>query len=43
MGKQEILCTPIGEMHDMIACLSISNGTSQQKIRTSMQDLLLKK
>lgn len=42
MGKQEILCTPIGEMYDMIACLSISNGSSQQKVKTTMQDLLMK-
>lgn len=26
MSKQEILCTRIGEMRDMIACFSIMNG-----------------
>lgn len=26
MSKQEILCTRVGEMRDMIACLSIFNG-----------------
>lgn len=26
MDKQEILCTRIGEMRDMIACLAIFNG-----------------
>ena len=36
MSKQEILCTRIGEMRDMIACLSIFNGakpkTKQKKL-----------
>lgn len=35
MCKQEILVTPYGEMRDMIACLSIYNGTSRQKITES--------
>lgn len=26
MTRQEILCTRVGEMRDMIACLSIYNG-----------------
>ncbi len=26
MSKQEILCTRIGEMRDMIACFAIRNG-----------------
>lgn len=36
MSKQEILCTRVGEMRDMIACLSIFNGakpkTQQKKL-----------
>ena len=35
MSKQEILVTPFGEMQDMIACLSIYNGTARQKITGS--------
>ena len=35
MSKQEILVTPYGEMRDMIACLSIYNGTARQKITES--------
>lgn len=31
MSKQEILVTPLGEMKDMIACLSIYQGTATQK------------
>ena len=31
MSKQEILVTPFGEMRDMIACLSIYQGTATQK------------
>lgn len=31
MGKQEILCTPYGEMLDMIACLSIYEGNAKPK------------
>lgn len=29
MSKQEILVTPFGEMRDMIACLSIYQGTAK--------------
>lgn len=32
MTRQEILCTPIGEMQDMISCLAIYEGTAEQKI-----------
>lgn len=31
MSKQEILVAPFGEMRDMIACLSIYQGTATQK------------
>ena len=31
MSKQEILVTPLGEMKDMIACLSIYQGTAKQR------------
>lgn len=29
MSKQEILITPYGEMHDMIACLAIYEGNAE--------------
>lgn len=31
MDKREILVTPMGEMLDMISCLSIYNGVAKQK------------
>jgi len=31
MGKEEILCTPIGEMMDMLSCLSIYEGGAKEK------------
>ena len=31
MGRQEILCTRFGEMQDMIACLSIYEGSALPK------------
>ena len=31
MEKREILCTPYGEMVDMISCMAIYNGTARQK------------
>lgn len=31
MGKEEILCTPIGEMMDMLSCLAIYEGGAKQK------------
>lgn len=31
MTRQEILCTRVGEMRDMIACLSIYNGAEPKK------------
>lgn len=31
MTRQEILITRIGEMQDMISCLSISNGSAKPK------------
>ena len=30
MSKQEILCTPYGEMMDMMACMAIENGSLKQ-------------
>lgn len=32
MTKAEILCTPLGEMQDMISCMAIYNGSAKQKI-----------
>lgn len=42
MSKKEILCTPIGEMYDMLSCLTISEGGANQKIRhkVRMEDFL---
>lgn len=31
MQKNEILCTPLGEMMDMLTCMAISNGALVQK------------
>lgn len=31
MSRQEIICTPLGEMLDMIACLAIYEGTAKPK------------
>lgn len=31
MTRQEIMCTPLGEMQDMIACLSIYEGLAEPK------------
>lgn len=42
MNRQEILITPIGEMRDMIACLSIYHGAKpkqQHKKLSFMQTL----
>ena len=42
MSKQEILCTSVGEMRDMIACLSIFNGAkpkAQQKKLSFLETL----
>jgi hypothetical protein len=41
MGKKEILCTPIGEMLDMLSCLSIYEGGAKQKPpKMRMEDFL---
>lgn len=32
MSKEEILCTPIGEMLDMLSCLSIYEGGATEKL-----------
>lgn len=44
MSKQEILWTPVGEMYDMLACLSIYEGGAKQKSNKSkkvkMEDFL---
>jgi hypothetical protein len=34
MSKREILITPYGEMMDMLACLSIDEGTAVPKKKT---------
>lgn len=41
MGKEEILCTPIGEMMDMLSCLSIYEGGAKEKTpKMSMEEFL---
>lgn len=31
MSGREVMLTPVGEMFDMISCLSIYNGTAEEK------------
>lgn len=40
MSRQEILCTRVGEMRDMIACLAIYNGADprERKKKLSYED-----
>lgn len=43
MSKQEILYTPIGEMLDMLACFSITEGGAKQKVpkrKLTMQEFM---
>lgn len=41
MSKQEILWTPIGEMLDLLACLSIyEGGAKQKKPKMSFEEFL---
>lgn len=41
MSKDEILCTPYGEMMDMIACMAIAEGGAKPKPRRmSFQEIL---
>lgn len=41
MSKREILYTPIGEMLDMLACMSIYEGGAKQKPpKMKMEDFL---
>ena len=41
MGKEEILCAPIGEMMDMLSCLSIYEGGAKEKApKMSMEEFL---
>lgn len=39
MEKAEILITPVGEMRDMIACLSIYHGAKPKKIHRKLSFL----
>lgn len=39
MGKEEILCTPIGEMMDMLSCLSIYEGGAKEKESSSKRKM----
>lgn len=43
MSKEEILCTPIGEMLDMLSCLAIFEGGAKEKLpkkKMNMVDFL---
>lgn len=43
MSKEEIYCTPIGEMMDMLSCLAIFEGGAKEKLpkkKMSMQEFL---
>ena len=41
MSKQEILCTPIGEMLDMLSCLAIyEGGLKEKKPKMPMEEVL---
>lgn len=41
MSKEEILCTPIGEMLDMLSCLAIYEGGAKEKTpKIGMQEFL---
>lgn len=37
MHRREILCTPYGEMCDMISCLAVYNGAAKIKNNQSMR------
>lgn len=37
MSKEEILCTPIGEMMDMLSCLAIYEGGAKEKVSKKMR------
>lgn len=37
MSKEEILCTPIGEMLDMLSCLAIYNGAKEKTPKKKMK------
>lgn len=39
MSRSEILCCPVGEMSDMIACMQIANG-ARQKHYADMDELM---
>ena len=39
MSKQEIFCTRIGEMRDMIACFSILNGANPKPKKKQLRFL----
>lgn len=36
MSKREILCTPYGEMCDMISCFAIFNGAKPKQSKKTM-------
>jgi hypothetical protein len=41
MSKEEILCTPIGEMLDMMACMAIYEGGAKEKPpKLTMEEIL---
>lgn len=40
MSRQEILVTTIGEMGDMVSCLSVYNGTAKEKKELSYEEIM---
>ena len=40
MPRGEILCTPVGELRDMIACLQIAAGTASPVVEADMDELM---
>lgn len=40
MSREEIDVTPYGEMVDLITCLSIFNGTAEQKRKLSYDEAI---
>lgn len=40
MSRREILCTPVGEMLDMMDCNAIAHGAEPKAAKRSLDDIL---
>lgn len=40
MSRQEIIVTPLGELNDMVSCLSIYNGSAKEKKEHCFEEFL---